>query len=102
MAILIDGHSASTSEIFAGGLQDLGRARIFGTRSAAAALPSAIERLPNGDGFQHAIANYISEGGRVLEGNGVIPDVVVELKREDLLRGVDAVLKAALTWIETQ
>jgi carboxyl-terminal processing protease len=102
VAILMDGHSASTSEIFAGGLQDLGRARIFGTRSAAAALPSAIERLPNGDGFQHAIATYISEGGQVLEGNGVIPDVVVELKREDLLRGVDAVLKAALTWIETQ
>jgi len=102
VAVLIDGHSASTSEIFAGGLQDLGRARIFGTRSAAAALPSVIERLPNGDGFQHAIATYISEGGQVLEGNGVIPDVVVELKREDLLQGVDAVLKAALTWIETQ
>jgi carboxyl-terminal processing protease len=102
VAVLIDSHSASTSEIFAGGLQDLGRARIFGTRSAAAALPSAIERLPNGDGFQHAIATYISEGGQVLEGNGVIPDVVVELKREDLLQGVDAVLEAALTWIETQ
>jgi carboxyl-terminal processing protease len=102
VAVLIDSHSASTSEIFAGGLQDLGRARIFGIRSAAAALPSMIERLPNGDGFQHAIATYISEGGQVLEGNGVIPDVVVELKREDLLQGVDAVLEAALTWIETQ
>lgn len=102
VAVLIDSHSASTSEIFAGGLQDLDRARIFGMRSAAAALPSSIERLPNGDGFQHAIATYISEGGQVLEGNGVIPDVVVELKREDLLQGVDAVLEAALAWIETQ
>jgi len=102
VAVLIDSHSASTSEIFAGGLQDLCRARIFGTRSAAAALPSAIERLPNGDGFQHAIATYISEGGRVLEGNGVIPDVVVKLKREDLLKGVDPVLEAALAWIDTQ
>jgi carboxyl-terminal processing protease len=102
VAILMDGLSASTSEIFAGGLQDLGRARIFGTRSAAAALPSMIEWLPNGDGFQHAIANYISESGRVLEGNGVIPDTVVELKRENLLEGVDPVLEAALSWIKTQ
>ena len=47
VAILVDACSASTSEIFAGGLQDLHRARIFGTRSAAAALPSVIERLPS-------------------------------------------------------
>jgi len=102
VAILMDSLSASTSEIFAGGLQDLGRVRVFGTRSAAAALPSAIEWLPNGDGFQHAIANYISEGGRVLEGKGVIPDTVVELKREDLLQGIDPVLEAALSWIKIQ
>jgi carboxyl-terminal processing protease len=102
VAVLIDGQSASTSEIFAGGLQDLGRARIFGTRSAAAALPSTIELLPNGDGFQHAIATYVSEGGKVFEGNGVIPDVVVELERKNLLQGVDAVLEAALAWIDTQ
>jgi carboxyl-terminal processing protease len=102
VAVLIDSHSASTSEIFAGGLQDLGRARVFGTQSAAAALPSTIERLPNGDGFQHAIATYVSEGGKVLEGNGVIPDVVIELERKDLLQGVDPVLNAALAWIGSQ
>ena len=62
VAVLVDGSSASTSEIFAGGLKDLGRARIFGTRTAAAALPSVITRLPNGDGFQYAVANYISAG----------------------------------------
>ncbi|MGH7247490.1 MAG: S41 family peptidase, partial [Pseudomonadota bacterium] len=72
LAILVDGTSASTSEIFAGGMKDLGRARIFGTRTAAAALPSVIERLPDGDGFQYAVANYISEGGKPLEGIGVI------------------------------
>ena len=54
VAVLVDGCSASTSEIFAGGLKDLGRARVFGTHTAAAALPSAFERLPNGDGFQYA------------------------------------------------
>ena len=102
VAILIDGCSASTSEIFAGGLKDLGRARIFGTKSAAAALPSVIEKLPNGDGFQYAMANYISEGGKALEGNGVTPDVEVELTREKLLNGHDAVVDAALEWIKKQ
>ena len=102
VAVLVDGSSASTSEIFAGGLKDLGRARVFGTRTAAAALPSVITRLPNGDGFQYAVANYISEGGRALEGNGVMPDVEVRLTREALLSGHDSVVDAALDWIRKQ
>ena len=100
VAILIDACSASTSEILAGGLKDLGRARVFGTRSAAAALPSAIERLPNGDGFQYAIANYVSEGGQPLEGIGVKPDEEVKLTRGALLTGHDPVIDAALRWIK--
>jgi carboxyl-terminal processing protease len=102
VAFLVDGCSASTSEIFAGGMKDLGRARVFGTRTAGAALPSAIDRLPNGDGFQHALADYISEGGRALEGIGVIPDVEVKLTRESLLAGRDSVIDAAIEWIRTR
>jgi carboxyl-terminal processing protease len=102
VAMLVDGSSASTSEIFAGGLKDLGRARIFGTRTAAAALPSVITRLPNGDGFQYAVANYISQGGKPLEGNGVVPDVEVRMTREALLSGHDNVVDAALDWIRKQ
>jgi carboxyl-terminal processing protease len=102
LAILVDATSASTSEIFAGGLQDLHRARVFGTHTAGAALPSVITRLPDGDGFQYAVANYISEGGRPLEGNGVTPDVEVRLTRESLLEGRDAVADAALAWIRQQ
>jgi len=100
LAILVDGCSVSTAEIFAGGLQDLGRARIFGTRTAGAALPSVFERLPNGDGFQYAVANYISEGGLPLEGRGVVPDVEVPLARVALLAGVDPVIDAAREWIQ--
>ncbi|HTS31199.1 MAG TPA: S41 family peptidase [Bryobacteraceae bacterium] len=102
LAILVDGCSASTSEIFAGGLQDVKRARIFGTRTAGAALPSIISRLPNGDGFQYAIANYISEGGQPLEGIGVKPDEEVRPTRRQLLAGQDPVLDAALEWIQKQ
>jgi carboxyl-terminal processing protease len=100
VAILVDGASASTSEIMAGGMKDLGRARIFGTRTAAAALPSVLEMLPNGDGFQYAIANYISEGGKPLEGLGVTPDVEAPITRKALLEGKDPALDAAIAWIK--
>jgi carboxyl-terminal processing protease len=102
VAVLVDGNSASTAEIFAGGLQDLGRARVFGTRSAAAALPSVFTSLPTGDGFQYAIAGYISQGGKSLEGEGVTPDEEVKLTKQGLLAGHDAVIDAALAWIRKQ
>jgi carboxyl-terminal processing protease len=102
LAILVDGSSASTSEIFAGGMQDLKRARVFGARTAGAALPSFIDKLPNGDGFQCATADYISEGGKRLEGVGVVPDVDAAPTRELLLAGRDAPLEAALNWIHTK
>lgn len=102
LAILVDGASASSSEIMAEGLKDLGRARIFGTRTAAAALPSLFEKLPNGDGFQYAIANYVSEGGKPLEGLGVTPDVETSITRAALLEGKDPPLDAAVAWIESQ
>jgi len=102
LAILVDGCSGSTSEIFAGGMKDLKRARIFGARTAGAALPSVFEKLPNNDGFQYAIANYVSQGGKPLEGNGVIPDEEVPLTRQALLAGRDPALDTAVTWIEKQ
>ncbi len=96
LAILVDGGSASTSEILAGGLQDLKRARIFGARTAGAALPSDIIRLPNGDGFQYPQAIYTSVSGKVLEGEGVTPDVAVPQSE-----GPDAVIDAADNWIRS-
>ncbi|MBC7783838.1 MAG: hypothetical protein H7144_08355 [Burkholderiales bacterium] len=99
LAILIDSGSASTAEILAGGLQDIGRARVFGTRSAGMALPSVVEKLPNGDTFQYAIANYISTGGQTLEGRGVEPDEVVTAEPSG---DNDPVLAAAVKWIKSQ
>ncbi len=99
VALLIDELSASTSEILAGGMKDLKLARVFGMNTAGAALPSNIEKLPNGDGFQYAIANYISEGGEVLEGVGVAPDVEIIPTRESLLLEGDPILNAAKIWL---
>ncbi len=102
VAVIVDELSMSTSEILAGGLKDIGRARIFGVRTPGAALPSRVDVLPNGDGFQYAFANYISAGGKPLEGNGVEPDVEAPLTRAALLEGHDPAVDAAVAWIRSQ
>lgn len=102
VAILQDPMSMSTSEIFAQGLQTLGRARVFGEISGGAALPSQLTRLPNQDVLQHAFADFLDPAGTRLEGRGVIPDEIVPLTRTDLLAGNDEPQNAALRWIATQ
>ncbi|MCY3971282.1 MAG: S41 family peptidase [Acidobacteria bacterium] len=102
VAVLIDGGSASTSEIFAAGLKDHGRARLFGEPSAAAALPSVIERMPNGDLLMHAIADFIRPSGERIEGRPVQPESPVRPTREGLLAGRDEPREQALRWIVTE
>jgi carboxyl-terminal processing protease len=102
VAILVDGHTLCAAEIFAGGLRESGRARIFGTHTGGAVLGGAVEKLPNGDGFMYAFANYVTAGGQVLEGNGLVPDVEVKHTREALLQGRDLILEAAVNWIRKQ
>lgn len=99
VAILVDGASASTSEIFAGALQSLGRSRIFGERTAGQALLAVTTRLPSRDILMHATADIVGPDGSRLEGIGVLPDEVTPLVRRDLRAGVDATLDAALRWI---
>lgn len=102
VAVLIDELSASNSEVLSGGLQDLGRARIFGERSAGLVLLSTAEILPNGDGFQYAFAGYESASGTTLEGAGVTPDERVIETAASVRSGADPVLRAALDWIASQ
>jgi carboxyl-terminal processing protease len=102
VAILTDELSGSTSEIFAGGLQSLGRVRVFGVATMGAVLPAAMDRLPNGDVLYHAIADFVTPDGTVLEGRGVIPDERIELRRADLLAGRDPIMEAALRWLAAQ
>jgi carboxyl-terminal processing protease len=102
VAILTDGASLSAAEIFAGGMQDVGRARVFGQTTPGQALPAVWDRLPNGDVLYHAFADFVTGSGVRLEGRGVIPDEMVPVTRKDLLAGRDAPLLAALTWISAQ
>ena len=98
LAVVMDELSISTTEIFAAGLQSIGRARLFGVQTAGEALPSVVERLPNGDLLHHAIANYVLPNGKPVEGSGAIPDVVAPVTRAALLKGGDPALDLALAW----
>jgi carboxyl-terminal processing protease len=101
VALLVDGGSASTSEIFAAGLRELGRARVFGERTAGAALPSTFERLPNGDRIQLAMADLTTPKGYRIEGQGVVPDTAAPHTAASLAAGQDAALVAALAWLQS-
>jgi carboxyl-terminal processing protease len=102
LAVLVDSLSVSSAEFLAAGLKDLGRARLFGEVTQGAALPSVIEKLPNGDRFQYAIAGYLSASGAAVEGAGVTPDVIVRPNRNDYLAGHDPALDAARQWIQSK
>jgi carboxyl-terminal processing protease len=100
VAILVDALSGSASECFTGGMQSLGRARVFGQRSMGQALPALFARLPNGDVLIHAYGDFVTADGTRLEGRGVIPDEEVPLQRDMLLAGRDTTMEAALAWID--
>jgi carboxyl-terminal processing protease len=100
VAILVDGMTGSASECFAGGLQSLGRARVFGQTSMGQALPAFFDKLPNGDVLIHATGDFVTADGTRLEGRGVVPDEAVPVTRADLLAGKDSTLAAALTWVD--
>lgn len=100
VAILVDSMSGSASECFAGGMQSIGRARVFGQTSMGQALPALFDRLPNGDVLIHAYGDFVTADGTRLEGRGVIPDEPIRLNREDLLAGQDRTLQAALAWFD--
>jgi carboxyl-terminal processing protease len=98
IVILVDEGTASTSEIFALGLRDIGRVSIVGAGpSAGMALPSMIETLPDGGLIQYVVGDYHSARGTAAEGDGVMPEVVVPESRVDYATGRDPVLDAGIT-----
>jgi carboxyl-terminal processing protease len=102
LAILTDETTGSCSEVFTGGMQALGRARVFGSRTAGAALPATMTELPNGDYLLHAIGDFLTVKGKSMEGDGVEPDEAVALTRADVLAGEDPTLAAAVSWSGTR
>ncbi len=103
VVVLVDEGTASTSEIFAAGMRDLGRIEVIGGGpSAGAALPSLIEELTGGAVLQYVVGDYHSPRGTVVEGVGVIPDRVIVERRADFVAGKDPVLDAAVAHLQSK
>jgi carboxyl-terminal processing protease len=96
VVILVDAHSASSSEVFAAGMQDTMRAKVIGSQSCGCVLGIAKPRVMKGGGvLEMSEVLWFSPKGRKLEGTGIIPDQLVVPTMFDLQRGRDAVLAAA-------
>lgn len=78
LAVLIDGNSASASEIYAGAIQDYGIGTIVGTQSYGKGVVQSIFDLQDGSSVKLTIAEYFTPKGRNIDGQGITPDVEVE------------------------
>lgn len=100
IVVLIDRLSGSTAEVMAAALQESGRARVVGERSAGAVLGADIKELPTGALFEYARAGFKTSEGATLEGKGVTPDVEKQLTRDALLKGEDEQLQEAVRQVK--
>jgi carboxyl-terminal processing protease len=98
LVVLVDGGSASASEILSGALQDNKRAVLVGTKTFGKGLVQSVRGVGNGAGLAVTIAKYFTPNGTDINHMGIKPDVVVELtdaQKQDLRRDRDKIATAA-------
>ncbi|HET6568323.1 MAG TPA: S41 family peptidase [Rhodothermales bacterium] len=97
LVVLTDHSSQSAAEVFSAAVQESGRGILVGRLTAGNVLVSHRTTLPDGGELRISTQDYITSGGRRLEGNGTYPNVHIEPRLEDLRRGIDRDLDAALS-----
>ena len=96
VAILVRGRTASAAEIFSAGMQEAGRAQVFGTQTCGCVLGIIKNRRVRGGGvLEISEMLWLTPKGRKLEGEGVLPDHEIQPSIADLLQRRDAPLEAA-------
>lgn len=107
MCVLINGNSASASEVFAGAIQDYKVGKLIGTTSFGKGIVQSIMSLGDGTGVKVTISSYFTPNGRNIHNVGITPDIVVELPKEQdayengyLKREYDTQLQEAVEYIK--
>ena len=99
LAVIVNGNSASASEIFAGAIQDYGKGTIIGTQTYGKGIVQTVKPLTDGSAIKFTIAKYFTPKGQDIHGKGVTPDMVVEY---DTDADVDTQLDATIKNVEAQ
>ncbi len=99
LVVLINGGSASASEITAGALQDHKRAKILGTQSFGKGTVQEVLDLSGGASLRVTIAKWITPAGQDIATKGIVPDFTVDRTAEDIQLGRDPQLDAAMLYI---
>jgi carboxyl-terminal processing protease len=104
IVVLVDGGSASASEILAGAIQDSGTGVLVGTKTFGKALVQTIQGMGDGSAVKMTIAQYYTPKGRSIQGSGIQPDYVVERPEDavmgDYEKGNDSQLAKAIELIK--
>jgi carboxyl-terminal processing protease len=101
MVLLVDGGSASASEIVAGALQDRGRAVLIGQKTYGKGSVQSVHDLSDGSSVHITYAKWITPKRRQIDGEGLMPDLEVAITDDDRSQGRDPQLERAVEFLTT-